>query len=574
MQSRPIQELNVLRFHLKVLGQQGFDFRYFQHLINLLIQLHDATVFVGAFVLTRSKQEPCVVLRTHGVRLLKRALRYCAPAHKYGMHQRSSPAHGIAVSLRILLAVCLVFSIAAAGAEGLDQRIFGEVDRVRAAAEKSDALLLSPRAYSRGVTEYDKARRSFEDGRSREQFAERLQRAEEYFQQAINNAQAARVTFGSALESRAAANMAEAYRLASQDWTMAEKQFSDAARTLEKGDHDAAQERGERADDLFRTAELNAIRARYLSEARSLIAEADQNKVEKRAPRTLTKARDLLDQADTALIANRYETIEVQALADLASYEARHSIYIASLGDQVKEKTLTVEDVILDWESPVIDIAAALGIEPDLTHGYSDASRQVVAAVHDLQQLPDELVERERQITGLEDEIRELDARLGGASAERVTLVRRLEKQARTREQFQLVENTFTAEEAQVLRDGEHLIVRLVGLGFASNSSKLSPDAIALLDRVEAVIDIFPRCNLTLEGHTDSRGNAQQNMVLSEARARSVMSHMTDNMRIPAFRITAVGYGDTHPIASNRSAEGRAQNRRIDLIIVPDTEDP
>jgi len=475
--------------------------------------------------------------------------------------------------MRILLALCLVFSTAAADDQALGQSIFDEIDRVRAAAEETDVSSLSPKAYARGVEEYGRARRAFENGKSREQFEGRLQKAEGYFLQAIKNAQAARETFRLALASQEAAKMAEAYRLASQDWVAAEKKFNDAARAFEGGDHDAAKKRGDQADDLFRTAELNAIRARYLSEARSLIAEADQGKVEKRAPRTLAKARDLLDQADAALIMDRYETDEAKSLANQASYEARHAIYIASLIDQVRQEELTIEMIILDWESPVIDIATTLEIEPDLTEGYSDTEGQIVAAVRDLQQLRSELAERERQVIGLEDEIRELDARLGGASAERITLVRRLEEQARTREQFELVENMFTAEEAVVLRDGESLIIRLPGLAFDSNSSTLGPDAIALMNKVEAVIEIFPRCNLELEGHTDSQGQARQNLILSEKRAQAIMNYMTEQMRFPAFRIKASGYGDTRPIASNKSAEGRAQNRRIDLIIVPDTND-
>jgi len=93
------------------------------------------------------------------------------------------------------------------------------------------------------------------------------------------------------------------------------------------------------------------------------------------------------------------------------------------------------------------------------------------------------------------------------------------------------------------------------------------------MNKVEAVIEIFPRCNLELEGHTDSQGQARQNLILSEKRAQAIMNYMTEQMRFPAFRIKASGYGDTRPIASNKSAEGRAQNRRIDLIIVPDTND-
>ena len=184
----------------------------------------------------------------------------------------------------------------------------------------------------------------------------------------------------------------------------------------------------------------------------------------------------------------------------------------------------------------------------------------------------EDLVERDRQIRGLEEELRELDDRLGGATAERTTLVRRLERQARTREQFELIENMFDPSEAIVLRDVNNLIIRLTGLSFASNSSDLSTAAIELIDKLQDAIDVFPQCDLIIEGHTDSQGNAGRNLQLSMARAQSVMDYITNEMRIPDYRITAAGYGDARPISNNKTAEGRAKNRRIDLIIVPKPE--
>ncbi len=90
-----------------------------------------------------------------------------------------------------------------------------------------------------------------------------------------------------------------------------------------------------------------------------------------------------------------------------------------------------------------------------------------------------------------------------------------------------------------------------------------------LMAKVDTAIGIFPQCRLTVEGHTDAQGNANRNLTLSEERAQKVKSYMIDVMRIPGFRIDAAGYGDTRPIASNKTDEGRARNRRIDLIIVP-----
>ena len=478
----------------------------------------------------------------------------------------------MAVYSRNTVAVCLTLAFSFAIAQELEQTIFGDAENARNAAEAANVVLLSPKTYQRGVEELDDAKRAFEKGRNLERIKESLTEAEGLFQKAVSNADIARLTLRDAIDSRVAANEAEAYRLAPRDWVEAEKQFNDAALALEKGNLEKTRELGDEANTTYRIAELNAIRAQHLSQARGLIADADQNKVKKSAPLTLARARDLLQQADASLVKDRYQTAEAIALAGQASYEAQHAMYIAGIVRQVREDESTVENVILDWESPVTGIAETLDIEADFSMGHARTSEQVIQSIRELQGLREDLAERDRQIMGLEDELREMDDRLGGASAERTTLVRRLERQARTREQFELIENMFEPAEAIVLRDVNNLIIRLTGLSFASNSSDLSTTSIELINKIQAAIDVFPQCDLIIEGHTDSKGNAGRNLQLSMARAQSVMDYITNEMRIPDYRITAAGYGDARPISNNKTAEGRAKNRRIDLIIVPKPE--
>jgi len=470
------------------------------------------------------------------------------------------------------VAACLIFAFALANAQELEQTIFGDAEKARNAAEAADVVLLSPKTYQRGVEELDAAKRAFEKGKNLERIKESLAEAAGEFEKAISNADIARLTLKDAIDSRIAANEAEAYRLAPRDWVEAEKQFNDAALALEKGNLDTAKEDGDQANETYKMAELNAIRARHLSAARSLIAEADQNKTEKYAPLTLTEARDSLQKADASLVQDRYQTDEAVALAAQASYQARHAMYLATIVRRVREDEITVEGVIRDWESPVTDIADTLDIEASYSSGYAKTSEQIIQSIRELQGLREDLVERDRQIRGLEEELRELDDRLGGATAERTTLVRRLERQARTREQFELVENMFDPSEAIVLRDVNNLIIRLTGLSFVSNSSELNTAAIELINKLEAAINVFPQCDLIIEGHTDSKGNVGRNLQLSMARAQSVVDYMMREMRIPDYRITAAGYGDARPISNNKTAEGRSKNRRIDLIIAPKPE--
>jgi outer membrane protein OmpA-like peptidoglycan-associated protein len=93
-----------------------------------------------------------------------------------------------------------------------------------------------------------------------------------------------------------------------------------------------------------------------------------------------------------------------------------------------------------------------------------------------------------------------------------------------------------------------------------------------LLAKVEKAIDVFPRSELIIEGHTDSHGSDDLNQKLSQERADSVQQYMINAMRIPSYRLIATGYGETRPVASNATASGRQKNRRIDIVIKPNLD--
>jgi outer membrane protein OmpA-like peptidoglycan-associated protein len=213
---------------------------------------------------------------------------------------------------------------------------------------------------------------------------------------------------------------------------------------------------------------------------------------------------------------------------------------------------------------------------PDMKTGPDSLTTELVAyfenQASELQALQQEKAESEVRIADMEEELRALDERLGGATAERAALVQRLEAQARVKQQFEQVEKLFGSEEARVFRQGNNVILRLVGLNFDSGASQIKPGNFDLLGKVEKAIDIVPRSELIIEGHTDSHGSDDLNQKLSQNRAESVQQYMINAMRIPTYRLIATGYGETRPVASNETAAGRARNRRIDIVIKPNID--
>ena len=119
-------------------------------------------------------------------------------------------------------------------------------------------------------------------------------------------------------------------------------------------------------------------------------------------------------------------------------------------------------------------------------------------------------------------------------------------------------------------REGETLKVSLSSdVLFASGSAKLQPGAQDKLGEVANVLQQYPRTRVQVTGHTDNKGSEQSNQELSEHRAtavRDVLSH--DG--VDAARIITRGLGESRPVATNTTPEGRAQNRRVEILIQPD----
>jgi OOP family OmpA-OmpF porin len=99
---------------------------------------------------------------------------------------------------------------------------------------------------------------------------------------------------------------------------------------------------------------------------------------------------------------------------------------------------------------------------------------------------------------------------------------------------------------------------------FATGSFKLLPKSYRPLNEVAKILKEDANLKLDISGHTDNQGKPEKNQALSEKRANAVMAYLKDKA-VEESRLTTAGYGDKHPIVSNKTAKGRAQNRRVEL---------
>ena len=124
---------------------------------------------------------------------------------------------------------------------------------------------------------------------------------------------------------------------------------------------------------------------------------------------------------------------------------------------------------------------------------------------------------------------------------------------------------------AEVKRVDDGIVVTFdekSGVTFEFNKATLTSEAQTILNKMVSVLKEYPDTNVIVAGHTDSTGKAAYNMTLSEKRAKAVTNFFTTN-GLNASRFTTKWFGATQPAYDNSTAEGRAKNRRVNVVIVP-----
>jgi outer membrane protein OmpA-like peptidoglycan-associated protein len=126
------------------------------------------------------------------------------------------------------------------------------------------------------------------------------------------------------------------------------------------------------------------------------------------------------------------------------------------------------------------------------------------------------------------------------------------------------------AEQDRLRREQERLQVVLASdVLFESGKAYLQPGARDKLRNIAGVLNRYPQTNIQVVGHTDSRGSEESNLVLSRQRAEAVAGELSA-VGVSRARMSIRGEGESRPVASNDTAEGRQQNRRVEINIIPE----
>lgn len=458
----------------------------------------------------------------------------------------------------VMVMVLVVCMNGLAVGQEVRQSLFTEAEDAAFAARKMQADILAPKSFGNAMEYYEDADADFKKGKNIEKIKGKLDDAVKYFKKSVEVATLSNITFPDTIKARNDALKADSQEFSPALWGKGEEAFNKAGVQLEKKGVAAAQKSGEAALSLYREAELDAIGNHLLNGARANIKAAEEAKALKFAPKTLQSAKDLLQNAEEVLVQDRYDTEPVRDLAEMADYEARHALYLSNQFKKIKSNATTLEDLVLDFEGIIERIAIPADVVAEFDTGVHKTAVEII-----------EYIENTRN---LEAENARLEGMLGEVRTAKLALKEQVEAQEIIREKFEQVDTMFTKEEAQVFREGNNIYLRMVGLSFDVGQSVLKPQNYGLLTKALGAIKVFPDSRVIVEGHTDSQGSDKLNLKLSRERAEVVREYIVANMDMAPERSSSEGYGKTRPIANNETAEGRAMNRRIDIVIIPNLE--
>jgi outer membrane protein OmpA-like peptidoglycan-associated protein len=236
-----------------------------------------------------------------------------------------------------------------------------------------------------------------------------------------------------------------------------------------------------------------------------------------------------------------------------------------------------------------VDIAWAAAQVLDLENQQAQLQQehnrlQLAAARHEAEQARREL-DQQRLMAQIRAEEAQRQADEAIAQGEQETAAAREEaEQARRLVDAQAKETALARKEAELAgasavslrarlnalretRGAQGMQMSLDDVAFATGQSTLRAEASESLAKVAEFVRKDPDKRVRIEGHTDSTGSANANQVLSQKRAEAVRDAL-ESAGIDASRMTAVGVGEERPVASNETAEGRAKNRRVDIILL------
>ena len=399
---------------------------------------------------------------------------------------------------------------------------------------KAQLDVLAPRDFAKAQAGLETVKSQIKDSAKQEKLVHSLAIARGYLNQAKDIANGRRSSVQGVLDARTLALNANVRNYPKENVKM--KDLDDDFRaqagrsTIQPAEFADLQKR-------YLNLELASIQNKNLGKARAAIAQARDNSATKNTPKTLNRAETALTSAENQIAANRNNAHDFQASVQQANAAA-----------------------------VLLSAVLASTKRPDGTVASEEVALNLVAQNHTIHGLDNQLVDAADDATAKENVIAHQAVALDSQGKQLATANVAISiDQALERGRQQ-----FSNDEAEVYRQGTKLLIRLKAIQFTSGKSDLPPESLQLLAKVRTVAEALNPSQVEVQGHTDSIGSAETNQSLSQSRAQAVATYLGSN-GIDREKVEAVGFGYKKPLATNKTKEGRAQNRRVDILITPTT---
>lgn len=447
-----------------------------------------------------------------------------------------------------------------------------ELKQAVQSAQANRVDLLAPQGYSTAERRLSDAYSAAQKGQT--------PAAEKYAKQGLVAIDQARLKAGDSaeilsevLDARAKALTAGAQDLYPKDLDTLESELTKTAALIEKGQEEDAKQVRPELRQRYTDLELQSVKEGTVQRAKAAIARARDHDAHKLAPKTFKSAQESLAAAISVLEADRTARDRAEAAAQQALFEAERSENISELVRDYDRRDYTQEDIVLWYQDQLADLASPLNKQLNFNEAnkltVSGLQQNIATLMLDRQRLAEAIAARENAeamvVQLREQNEQEISKLKQGFAGEKTELTQaQIEREAR----FKRVQQMFSKDEATVYRQGDNVLISVQGFKFPPGSSEIQPQNFGIMNKILQGIAVFNASQVKVAGHTDITGSDEVNLSLSEQRAQNVARFLTDVGHIPAEKIDAEGYGSARPVASNATPEGRAENRRIEVLIV------
>ncbi len=417
-----------------------------------------------------------------------------------------------------------------------------QLDKALKDAKAQGADYLAPEGYATAAGKLDKAMSSAAGGYS--DFANvTAQQGINGLKKVSRDVETSNELLREALVARDRAMNAGAATLYARETEELENNLRNTAALVERGDLGEVRKRRPKLISGYESLELVSLKEGIVDTAKATLKKAEQNGARKYAPKTYKLAKEELELALSILDADRTKTDKANAHAARAKWHGERSLGITELIRDFDSGDYTREDVVLWYQAQLTEIGEPL--QSDLP--FNRSNRDVVM--------------------GLQGSVKNLIKQRDETSIARSQYEQELSLTEEQKNSISKVESMFASFEASVYQQRRNVLISAHGFQFPSGGSELESNNFALLNKIIKAVDTFPGSTIRVSGHTDSTGGDAVNQKLSEERAGKVARFLTEVGGIEASRITVAGYGKSRPVASNETADGRAANRRVEILI-------